>query len=219
MTQSLVHHRSNRTPCWVGAYAETVIGARGDPTRLTRVFARSVVPMLMVDHQRRYLDANIPARLALRQSLAELRRLRIDDLTPEYFLPVMKAAWARLTETGCMAGPHEIGSPVGTHLHVTYYALADALPGVHLIAFAPAEWPERELVGDLPRVAPFPTLTPRELEVLSLAADGSSGPEIAAQLVVSPTTVRTHFQHIYTKLDVGDRAAAVAKAMRLGLIV
>jgi two-component system nitrate/nitrite response regulator NarL len=37
--------------------------------------------------------------------------------------------------------------------------------------------------------------------------------------VVSPTTVRTHFQHIYTKLDVGDRAAAVAKAMRLGLIV
>jgi ATP/maltotriose-dependent transcriptional regulator MalT len=118
-----------------------------------------------------------------------------------------------------MAGPHEIGSPVGTHLHVTYYALADALPGVHLIAFAPAEWPERELVGDLPRVAPFPTLTPRELEVLSLAADGSSGPEIAPQLVVSPTTVRTHFQHIYTKLDVGDRAAAVAKAMRLGLIV
>jgi ATP/maltotriose-dependent transcriptional regulator MalT len=63
------------------------------------------------------------------------------------------------------------------------------------------------------------TLTPRELEVLELAADGYSGPMIAHDLVISPTMVRTHFEHIYAKLDVRDRAAAVAKAMRLGLIV
>jgi DNA-binding CsgD family transcriptional regulator len=219
MTHQFAHSRLTDAPRWVGAYAEIVIGARGDPERLKRVFERSVVPMLMLNNERRYLDANTPARLAFRQSLAELRRLRLDDLTPEYFLPVMETAWARLIEAGCVAGPYDFGSPVGTHLRVSYYALADALPGAHLIAFAPADWPDGELIADLPAVGSVPTLTPRELEILSLAADGHTGPAIAAALVVSPATVKTHFQHIYAKLDVSDRAAAVAKAMRLGLIV
>lgn len=61
-------------------------------------------------------------------------------------------------------------------------------------------------------------LTPRELEVLQLAAYGLSGREIASHLIVSPSTVKTHFNHIYEKLSVSDRAAAVATALRLGLI-
>jgi PAS domain S-box-containing protein len=61
-------------------------------------------------------------------------------------------------------------------------------------------------------------LTPRELEVLQLAADGSSGRKIAERLVVSPSTIKTHFDHIYEKLGVSDRPAAVAAALRLGLI-
>jgi DNA-binding CsgD family transcriptional regulator len=63
-----------------------------------------------------------------------------------------------------------------------------------------------------------PALTPRELEVLCLAAQGESGPEIAARLFVSPATIKTHFEHIYTKFGVCDRASAVAKAFRLGLL-
>ena len=54
--------------------------------------------------------------------------------------------------------------------------------------------------------------------MLELSADGLNGPAIAKALVLSTATVRTHFGHIYTKLEVTDRAAAVAKAMRLGLI-
>ena len=61
-------------------------------------------------------------------------------------------------------------------------------------------------------------LSPREVEVLRLAAEGNTGPEIAGSLVVSPATVKTHFEHIYEKLGVSDRAAAVAHAMRTGLI-
>lgn len=61
-------------------------------------------------------------------------------------------------------------------------------------------------------------LTARELEVLRYAADGFSAPEIATQLVVSVTTVKTHLQHIYSKLEVSDRAAAVAQALRRGLL-
>ena len=51
-----------------------------------------------------------------------------------------------------------------------------------------------------------------------LAAEGLSGPGIAERLVLSPATVKTHFEHIYEKLGVGDRAAAVAQALRTGLI-
>jgi DNA-binding CsgD family transcriptional regulator/PAS domain-containing protein len=61
-------------------------------------------------------------------------------------------------------------------------------------------------------------LTKRELEVLKLAAEGNTGPRIAEQLVVGPATVKTHFEHIYEKLGVSDRAAAVAHALRIGLI-
>jgi PAS domain S-box-containing protein len=61
-------------------------------------------------------------------------------------------------------------------------------------------------------------LSARELEVLQLAAQGLSGPVIAERLIISPATVKTHFEHIYEKLGVTDRAAAVAEAMRQGLI-
>jgi PAS domain S-box-containing protein len=61
-------------------------------------------------------------------------------------------------------------------------------------------------------------LTPRELEVLQLAAQGFGGRQIAERLVLSPATVRTHFEHIYEKYGVSDRASAVAKALRDGII-
>jgi two-component system nitrate/nitrite response regulator NarL len=63
-----------------------------------------------------------------------------------------------------------------------------------------------------------PKLTPREREVLTLLAEGRSGPEIAALLYLSPSTVKTHLSNIYDKLEVSDRAAAVAKALRTGLL-
>jgi PAS domain S-box-containing protein len=61
-------------------------------------------------------------------------------------------------------------------------------------------------------------LTAREIEVLQLAADGHSGPRIAERLVISPATVKTHFENVYAKLGVPDRAAAVAEVLRRGVI-
>ena len=63
-----------------------------------------------------------------------------------------------------------------------------------------------------------PVLSPREHEILVLTAVGLSAPEVAGQLILSPATVRTHLQHLYEKLGVSDRAAAVAEAMRRGLL-
>ncbi|GAB3404630.1 transcriptional regulator [Flindersiella endophytica] len=61
-------------------------------------------------------------------------------------------------------------------------------------------------------------LSPRELEVLRLVADGSTNQVAARKLMVSETTIKTHLLHIYNKLGVRDRAAAVATAYKLGLL-
>jgi len=62
-----------------------------------------------------------------------------------------------------------------------------------------------------------PVLTARELEILRLIADGKSLPEIAKELYLGVTTGKTHVQHLYEKLGVSDRAAAVATGIRRGL--
>ncbi|GAB3400735.1 transcriptional regulator [Flindersiella endophytica] len=61
-------------------------------------------------------------------------------------------------------------------------------------------------------------LSQRELEVLSLVAQGKSNREAAQALFISEATVKTHLLHIYAKLDVNDRAAAVATAYNRGLL-
>jgi DNA-binding NarL/FixJ family response regulator len=82
----------------------------------------------------------------------------------------------------------------------------------------------RRIVGyfDAPRSKPaadvaFPELSDREREVLALVADGCTNPEIARQLYLSPKTVRNHVSNIFTKLQVADRAHAIARARDAGL--
>ncbi|MCU1597584.1 MAG: response regulator transcription factor [Glaciihabitans sp.] len=66
--------------------------------------------------------------------------------------------------------------------------------------------------------SPAPTLSPREIEVLTLVAAGQSNPSIAATLFISEATVKTHLLHVFEKLGVSDRTRAVTKAMELGLL-
>jgi DNA-binding NarL/FixJ family response regulator len=61
-------------------------------------------------------------------------------------------------------------------------------------------------------------LSPREIEVLRLVADGATNQVAAHRLLISETTIKTHLLHIYTKLGVRDRASAVASAYKRGLL-
>ncbi|MEU2776441.1 response regulator transcription factor [Streptomyces sp. NPDC007162] len=61
-------------------------------------------------------------------------------------------------------------------------------------------------------------LSAREREVLALVARGTSNREIARELFISEATVKTHLTHLYTKLGVNDRAAAVATAYQRGIL-
>jgi DNA-binding NarL/FixJ family response regulator len=61
-------------------------------------------------------------------------------------------------------------------------------------------------------------LTPREIEVLSLVSRGMSNGDIAKELFIGEATVKTHLLHVFDKLGVSDRTAAVTTAMRAGVL-
>jgi DNA-binding CsgD family transcriptional regulator len=95
--------------------------------------------------------------------------------------------------------------------------IGQRLTAEEAIAFAAAlELPSRPA---LPAVASTPYgLTPRELEILRLLVEDLSSQQIAEQLFISQRTVTTHITNIFNKLGVSSRAAAVALALRQGLV-
>ncbi|MDP9354308.1 MAG: LuxR family transcriptional regulator [Chloroflexota bacterium] len=115
-------------------------------------------------------------------------------------------------------------------LHDDHFAAAwDAgralsLPEAIAEAFAALDEIERRATGGTPPLRPaatapetFAGLSARELEVLRLLVAGGSNREIADRLFVSPRTVQAHVANIFAKLDVHNRAGAVARAYDLGL--
>ncbi len=176
--------------------------------------------MAIVDNHRRYLDANRAARLLFRLNLAEMRRRQIDDFTPRDGLARLEILWARLLADGQVYGDYDARFADGSRLQIVFSALANVLPGQHLIVCAPAAWSDDEL-GTLEASASGPLpgpLSAREREVLGLIAYGLSLPEIAERLTISLSTVRTHAGNIYRKLGARNRPHAVALALRRGLI-
>jgi DNA-binding NarL/FixJ family response regulator len=69
-----------------------------------------------------------------------------------------------------------------------------------------------------PPASAAPVLSPREVQVLRLVADGLSNRAIGERLFVGEATVKTHLLHAFAKLDVDDRTRAVTRAMELGLL-
>jgi len=104
------------------------------------------------------------------------------------------------------------------------YLLKDAPPGELLTAVRAAAAGESALA---PAVAsrlmarmraPQVSLSAREIEVLRLVADGASNADVAARLHITDATVKTHLVHVFSKLGVTSRTAAVARARAVGVL-
>jgi DNA-binding CsgD family transcriptional regulator len=96
-------------------------------------------------------------------------------------------------------------------------ALLADVPGLRLAA--PGEPADAALVvPDEPELGPDVALTPRELDVLALIAEGASNKAIARRLTISVHTVKFHIASLLDKLDAQGRAEAVAQGARLGAI-
>ena len=109
---------------------------------------------------------------------------------------------------------HLIGEAAGQGIWPAY-------TGQLLAAFAvERQTPTVEMAQPAPSVSSslIEPLSPRELEILRLFQTNLSGPEIAQELVIALSTVRTHTKSIYSKLNVNSRRAAVRRAVELGLI-
>jgi DNA-binding NarL/FixJ family response regulator len=109
--------------------------------------------------------------------------------------------WLGLTVTGRKTVIKEVLVPV-------------EVPGVRGVPQVPEV---RPFVADAARIAAL-GITPRELEVLTLIAEGLSNKEMAERLFVSENTIKTHASRVFDKLGASRRTQAVQFAKRQGLI-
>ena len=190
-------------------------GRRSDQVQL--LCQTALDALVFVDDRRRIVRVNRSATRLYRMSEARLLASRLDDFSPGEHHGILLDLWAKFRSEGTQWGHYELLRGDGTRAMVEYRACADFDEGQHLIAvreiagragLAGQLWARRARMG----------LSPRELQVLQLVAEGRPAPEIATALFVSTGTVKTHLKNIYGKLGARDRASAVAEALRRGLI-
>jgi DNA-binding CsgD family transcriptional regulator len=193
------------------------MGVPYEDHRLRRLFMRSLNPMLIVDDERRYVDANPAASLFLRLPLEEIRKLRIDDVTAPELRAGLDELWAEfLSGEGIDALGWDFHMPGGTSVTVDLCSTAHFQPGRHLaiIVFPPARTLNERLAQT--QVPDSQVLSKREREVLTLVALGYTGVQIADQLYIAPATVQTHMANTLIKLGAKNRAHGIAIALQTG---
>jgi DNA-binding CsgD family transcriptional regulator len=156
---------------------------------------------------------------------------QIADLPASLVGPRERRRWAALTRESGME--HQLAIPLPTEAVDTpptprwfVVGRADAYPaermrlaarvqrlivGLDRQATALARWQDRAFASDV-------RLTPRELAVLTLVADGLTAAAVARRLVVAERTVHKHLERAYAKLGVSDRVSAVLRAQRAGIL-
>ncbi|MEZ4530998.1 MAG: response regulator transcription factor, partial [Thermomicrobiales bacterium] len=203
-------------------YAGQVLMAMGELERARDALQSSL--MLDSSIMQGWHVANAIETLALLDARAgELRQAALlafgaDRLREEIGVPLepaLQPEWAGLHET--------LAKQLPADALVGIQAEARSLGTAGLIARAAANYDPREAdsleQGPKPELSiPSQPLTARELEVLRLMVDGNTNPEIADTLFISPRTVSVHVTHILEKLGVENRSAAVAFALRTGLV-
>jgi DNA-binding NarL/FixJ family response regulator len=185
------------------------VAAAGDGEEAVALAARHRPDVVLMDLRMPKLDG-VEATRQIRAAQPETEIVVLTTHADEESILDALRAGARgyLTKD---AGIAEISRAV--HAAAAHQALLDPVVQSRLLAAASAT-----SAGARPSPATLPDqLTPREAEVLSLVAQGLSNGEIAATLVVTEATVKTHINHVFAKIGARDRAQAVHYAYTHGL--
>jgi len=188
----------------------TVVGEAADGQEVLRLVDELKPDPVLMDVQMPGLDGITATRRILQSVTGAPRVLVLTtfDLDEYVYEAIRAGASGFLLKT---APPHQLID--GVHAVMA----GDALLAPQITRRLLDRFTERPppVAGRPPELA---ELTPRELDVLQLIANGNSNAEIAASLVLSEATIKSHVNHILTKLRLRDRVQAVALAYRTGLM-
>ncbi len=186
--------------------------------RLRSLVNLATTPMLVFDHDRRYVEVNDTAAEVMGAPREEILGRRIDDFTAGEGGFDLERLWARFMEDGRVNGSYPIRRLDGQVKPVVYAATANVVPGRHMAIFANGKngGSSQTTPPATPPGAPrsASSLTPREREILQLMSEGLPNKTIASRLSISERTVTTHVANIYAKLHVNNRVSAIQEAMR-----
>ena len=154
------------------------------------------------------------------------RRENSDLLLPD---PHVSRAHAVIRKSAGAVWLEDLGSTGGTAVNGEPVAGSQALKHGDIVKFGTVEtrFEDRSATSgtdettqmiELPPVEDKPVLSPRQQEVLSYLKHGMTNPEIAVKLGVTERTVKAHCQEVFDRLGARNRTAAVAAAMRMGLL-
>ncbi len=187
------------------------------------LFENSQIPMALVDRDRRIVAANDAAI-----DLYQYPRDEVigSDAGQETVPPEPEhAAWKQLLETNELYAERVVKAGSGALMRVSFAAHGTSVSGQWLALFvtlsAQLEPDGAELVGSLETARPTHAgskLTRRELEVVREVALGASTRRIAAELHLSPATIRSHVRNAMVKTNAHTRAQLVAIVLGEGLI-
>ncbi len=183
---------------------------------LEAVFERTRNAMLIVDNARVFVDCNQASGLLLDCPHEEIIGQRIDDFTPDEDHDLLTSVWPEFVSGNTGGeGTWVMCTAKSARITVEYSATPNFVPGLHLSILMKEEV---EAPLSVPATTGGKSLSPREREILGRIAVGESGPRIAAELFISPATVRTHLQHVLVKLGAQTRPHAIALALQRGEI-
>jgi PAS domain S-box-containing protein len=187
------------------------------------VFEHSNIPMALVDRGRAYIAVNDAAVELFQYQRDDVIGERAGRTTLDPDLAQSSAEWDELLRTGELYGERVVSDASGNSVRVSYAAHVTQMDGewaAVLVALSAHIEPEgAELIHTSPaaRNARLAGLTPREQEVVRQVALGRSTPQIAADLNLSPATVRSHVRNAMVKTGAHTRAQLVAVMLGEGL--
>lgn len=209
-------------------------GSDGGP--FWSVFEHSHIPMALIDRDLRFVDVNAAAAKLYQHPREEVVGQPVGTAFVGGRSSTASGEWQHLLRDNELYGERVISHPSGQPMRVSYAAHATTINGQWLALFvtlsAKVEPHGSELISATPPGADHEaavvqesqpvgrlagSLTPREREVVRRVALGRSTPQIAADLSLSPATVRSHVRNAMVKVGAHTRAQLVALVLGEGL--